>query len=269
MSASTPTIAVRQPSVGAGFRPALRIIRKLFSFCPYSILISLALLSPLFAQAPAPRCDWHSFERMVRDGTLSDQEGEKAVAEWARRLEKEYPPGQFGSVLFFPLQGYSVKDVGGKNGDGYKPAGYRFLDGNRHLGHPAQDIFVRDRDQDGLGDLTGSPVDVLALADGVVLAAFTEWDQAGPFSEIRGGNYVWIYHPALKLLSYSAHLQKVFVVPGDKVQGGQPIATLGRSGTKASLPRSPTHLHFMLLFSATMEPVHAFPLLKSSIPSAR
>jgi len=238
-------------------------------FISFFLLLSLVLPSPALCQEPAPRCDWHSFERMVRDGTLSDQEGEKAVAEWARRLERECPQGQFGSVLFFPLKGYSVKDVGGKNGDGYKPAGYRFLDGNRHLGHPAQDIFIRDRDQDGMEDLTGSPVDVLAQADGVVLAAFTEWDKKEPFSEIRGGNYVWIYHPALKLLSYSAHLQKVFVVPGDKVRGGQPIGTLGRSGTKASLPRSPTHLHFMLLLSATMEPVNAFPLLKSSIPSAR
>ena len=238
-------------------------------FISFFLLLSLALLSPALCQAPAPHGDWHSFERMVRGGTLSDHEGEKAVAAWARRLEKEYPQGQFGKALFFPVKGYSVRDVGGKNGEGYKPAGYRFLDGNRHLGHPAQDIFIRDRDQDGLEDLTGSPVDVLALSDGVVLAVFTEWDQEGPFREIRGGNYVWIYHPAMKILSYSAHLQKVFVVPGDKVEGGQPIAVLGRSGTKASLPRSPTHLHFMLLWSATMEPMNAFPLLKSSIPSAR
>jgi len=269
LSGFAPTIAARQPYRGADFGPALRIIRKLFSFFPYSILISLALFSAAFCQAPPPHGDWQSFERMVRDGTLSQREGEKAVAAWARRLEKEYPPGPFGKALFFPLKGYTIKDVGGKNGEGYQPEGYRFLDGNKHRGHPAQDIFIRDRDQDGLEDLTASPVEVLALADGVVLAAFAEWDPEGPFREIRGGNYVWIYHPALKLLSYSAHLQEVFVVPTDRVQGGRPMATLGRSGTKASLPRSPTHLHFMLVLSATMEPVNAFPFLKSSIPSPR
>ena len=235
----------------------------------FVLLLSLTLPSPALCQAPAPHGAWHSFEGGVRDGTLSDHEAGKAVAAWALRLEKEYPHDQFGKSLFFPLKGYFVRDVGGKNGDGYKPAGYRFLDGNRHLGHPAQDIFIRDRDQDGLEDLTGRPVEVVALADGVVLSAFTDWDKEGPFREIRGGNYVWIYHPAMKVLSYSAHLQKVFVVPEDKVEGGQPIATLGRSGTKASLARSPTHLHFMLLFSTTMEPVNAFPLLERSIPSAR
>jgi murein DD-endopeptidase MepM/ murein hydrolase activator NlpD len=244
--------------VGAGFTPAL---------ISFFILLNLALLSPVLSQAPTPNSDWQSFERMVRDGNISHQDGKKAVAEWADRLERDFPQGQFGKVIFFPLKGYSIKDVGGKNGHGYKPKGYRFLDGNRHQGHPAQDIFVRDRDQDGLDDLTRRPVDVMALAEGVVLSTFSEWKRECPSWEIRGGNYVWIYHPALKVLSYYAHLGKIFVRPENRVQGGQAIATLGRSGKNAFLPRSPTHLHFMVLSSRNMEPMNAFPLLKSSIPN--
>jgi murein DD-endopeptidase MepM/ murein hydrolase activator NlpD len=245
----------KRKSVGAGFTPAL-----------VSFFISLQLFLPClaFSQAPRSNTDWQSFERRVRDGNLSFQDGEKAIAEWADRLETELPQGPFRKEISFPLKGYSTKDVGGKNGNGYKPQGYRFLDGNRHEGHPAQDIFVRDRDQDGLDDLTGKPVEVLALAEGVVLSTFSDWTKTDLSREIRGGNYVWIYHPALRAFSYYAHLEKVFVRPGNKVQRGETIATLGRSGKNASLPRSPTHLHLMILSSRNMEPVNPFPLLKSS-----
>jgi len=246
----------KRKSVGAGFTPAL-----------ISFFISLHLFLPClaFSQSLQPSSDWQDFERMVRDGNISYRDGEKAIADWADRLEREFPQDQFQkNISFFPLKGYSLKDVGGKNGDGYKPEGYRFLDGNRHQGHPAQDIFVRDRDQDGLDDPTGKPVEVLALAEGVVLSTFSDWKKTDLSREIRGGNYVWIYHPALKAISYYAHLEKIFVRTRDKVQGAEAIATLGRSGRNASLSRSPTHLHLMILSSRNMEPMNAFPLLKSS-----
>lgn len=248
----------KRKSLGAGSTPAL-----------ISFFISLHLFLPCltFSQAPRSNTDWQSFERGVRDGTLSYRDGEQTVAEWADRLEIEFPQGQFKRDISFPLKGYSIKDAGGKSGDGYKPEGYRFLDGNRHQGHPAQDIFVRDRDQDRMDDLTGRPVEVLALAGGIVLSTFSDWNKTDLSREIRGGNYVWIYHPALKAFSYYAHLEKVFVRPGDKVRGGSEIATLGRSGKNAALPRSPTHLHLMILCSRNMHPMNPYPLLKSTRPS--
>jgi murein DD-endopeptidase MepM/ murein hydrolase activator NlpD len=230
----------------------------------FFLILTLAFLSPAVSQTPHLRADWQAFERKVRDGAISFQEGEKALAEWAEKLEREFPHAQFQKDTFFPLKGYSTKDVGGKNGDGYKPEGYRFLDGNRHRGHPAQDVFVRDRDQDGIDDLTAKPVEVLALAEGIVLSTFPDWKKTDQSCGIRGGNYVWICHPALKALSYYAHLEKVFVRPGDRVQGGETIATLGRSGKNAWLPRSPTHLHLMILSLGTMSPLNPFPLLQSS-----
>jgi len=221
-------------------------------------------LSPVLPEVPPSHAGWQDFERKVRDGALSRPAGERLIAEWAARLEKEFSPAQFKKNAFFPLMGYSLRDVGGKNGDGYKPEGYRFLDGNRHRGHPAQDIFIKDRDQDGIDDLTAKPVDVLALAEGIVLSTFSDWKEADQSREIRGGNYVWIYHPALKAFSYYAHLENVFVRPGDRAQGGRKIATLARTGKNASLPRSPTHLHLMILSSTNMKPLNPFPLLRSS-----
>jgi len=115
-----------------------------------------------------------------------------------------------------------------------------------------------------MDDLTAKPVEVLALAEGIVLSTFSDWKRADQSREIRGGNYVWICHPALKALAYYAHLEKVFVQTGDRVQGGETIATLGRSGKSARLPRSPTHLHLMMLSFENMNPLDPFPLLQSS-----
>jgi len=115
-----------------------------------------------------------------------------------------------------------------------------------------------------MDDVTAKPVEVLALAEGIVLSTFSDWKKEDPSREIRGGNYVWICHPALKALSYYAHLEKIYVRTGDRVQGGETIATLGRSGKSAWLPRSPTHLHLMILSFEDMRPLDPFPLLRSS-----
>jgi len=204
---------------------------------------------------------WQQFERRVRDGEIGTAEGLAEIANWAEILEQSYPPERLDPRISFPLREYGLASIGGKNGEGYKPAGYEFLGGNRHKGHPAQDIFIRDRNQDGLDDRTGRPAEVLALADGVVLSTFTQWAPDERHRHIRGGNSVWVYHPALKVFSYYAHLHEIKVKLGDEVAGGAVIATLGRTGTNAHPPRSPTHLHFMLLRAKDMTPMDAYPLL--------
>ena len=203
---------------------------------------------------------WQQFERRVRDGEIGWTEGRARIAHWAEVLEQRYTSERFDRRIFFPLRGYGIRSIGGRNGEGYRPGGYEFLGGNRHKGHPAQDVFIRDRDQDGFDDSTGRSVEVLALADGVVLSTFAEWAPDELHRHIRGGNYVWIYHPGLTLFSYYAHLQDIRVGSGETVHGGAVIGTLGRTGTNAFPPRSPTHLHFMLLRAADMAPVDPYPM---------
>jgi murein DD-endopeptidase MepM/ murein hydrolase activator NlpD len=77
---------------------------------------------------------------------------------------------------------------------------------------------------------------------------------------------VWIYHPALRLLAYYAHLQDIAVSLGEQVAGGARIATLGRTGTRAYAERSPTHLHLMLLRAKDMTPVDPYPMLQIPAP---
>ena len=144
----------------------------------------------------------------------------------------------------FPLDGYGVESIGGRNGSGYQPTGYDWFDGRTSKGHPGHDLFIHDRDQDSVDDRTGRPVDVLSIAAGVVVAYSPDWD---PKSGLRGGRYVYVYSPDAGGIFYYAHTASVLVKPGDSVAAGQPIATVGRTGRNAAMARSPTHLHVMFL----------------------
>ena len=231
------------------------------------------LLWPILAAAPAladccPACDpvdgWQQFERRVKEDAVSPEQGRAEIACWAGQLEKRFPAPVFGGKIHFPVEGYGPKQIGGRQGEAYHAKSYEFVGERRRRGHPAQDIFVYDGNQDNLDDRTGRPVNILALADGVVLSTFCEWTpELSQHGNGRGGNYVWIYHPALKLFSYYAHLSEVQVGLGDRVGGGSVIATLGRTGTRAYAERSPTHLHLMLLRAVDMTPVNPYTLLRN------
>jgi len=209
---------------------------------------------------------WQRFERRVREEQVSDEDGLKEIRHWGGALKRAYPSERFDGRIFFPLRGYGPKHVGGKRGEGYRPSRYRFVGPHRRIGHPAQDIFVYDGNQDSLEDRTGNPVEVLALAEGIVVSTFSEWTQASqePGNGNRGGNYIWIYHPALRMFAYYAHLQDLKAALGERLAGGQVIATLGRTGTNAFAERSPTHLHLMLLQANDMTPVDSYPWLKKA-----
>jgi peptidoglycan LD-endopeptidase LytH len=144
----------------------------------------------------------------------------------------------------FPLRGYGPAAIGGTHGEGYVGKGFDLFDYKVRGSHPAQDIFINDRDQDHLDDRTNRPVDVLAMRTGLVLAVETDWQ---PGSAYRGGNWIWVYDPVLHGLWYYAHNHRVLVTPGQWVEGGQKISEMGRTGFNAYLPRSPTHLHLMYL----------------------
>jgi murein DD-endopeptidase MepM/ murein hydrolase activator NlpD len=193
---------------------------------------------------------YNTLNTKIRDGEITKTEALKEMKTLMPMLTQYYTSHggcwviKHQELLHFPLKGYDIKAIGGKNGSGYIAAGYDFFTGNKHGGHPAHDIFIRDANQDGLDDKTGKEVQVLSACEGVVVATETGWQ---PGSAQRGGNYIWIYSPTKDVLWYYAHNNKVFVKPGDMVYAGTPIATVGRTGANAAMKRSPTHLHFMTL----------------------
>ena len=203
---------------------------------------------------------FHELNTLIRDNQLDRKRATQQLDAWWKSIQEILPSKPEKQVKWpFPVKGYNLNAVGGKNGNGYLLQGYRYLDGNRHGGHPAHDIFIQDRNQDSKDDQTGLPVSVVSMFDGVVVSVESGWVKN---SELRGGNYVMIYHPEGGLLSYYAHLDSIFVRIGQSVRPGTELGTIGRSGKNAAKKRSPTHLHLMLLsYDKTkgLVPVNPYP----------
>lgn len=192
--------------------------------------------------------EFDELTRMVRDGRIGKPAAKERLTSLIAGMKDYYyrSGGQdhARAAWVFPVEGYAAKAIGGRGGSGYKPRGYDYLDGNRHKGHPSQDIFIRDRNHDSLDDRTGKPVRVLSMTGGIVVSVENRWR---PETSVRGGNYIWLYDPGHKALVYYAHNGEVMAHVGDLVMPGDVLATVGRTGTAAQQRRSPTHLHLMYL----------------------
>jgi murein DD-endopeptidase MepM/ murein hydrolase activator NlpD len=201
----------------------------------------------------------------VRDGKIARAEARDELSRLLPAIRDYYyrrGGADFDrSEWVFPLAGYTVQAIGNGQRHGYEPRGYDWFDGNRHKGHPAVDIFIRDRGHDERDERTGQPVPVLSLTGGIVVALETAWE---PGSELRGGKYLWIYDPATDTLVYYAHNRELAVGLGTIVKPGDRIATVGRTGFNAYKKRSPTHLHLTLLRvgRGTLVPEDPYPILR-------
>jgi murein DD-endopeptidase MepM/ murein hydrolase activator NlpD len=209
--------------------------------------------------------DFNSLNTKIRDGRISKQEAIKQIQILLPQIKK-YNNRNSGknidnTIFTFPVQGYSSRAIGGTNGSGYIASGYNYFDGNKHGGHPAHDIFITDKDQDCVDDISKKPVNVLSMTSGIVIATETTWDST---SNLRGGKYIWIYEPISNSFYYYAHNNKIFVKPGNIVNTGDTIATVGRTGLNAFKKRSPTHLHIMQLkvdSTYNLKPVNCYNTL--------
>ncbi len=192
--------------------------------------------------------DFDALNDKIRDGLIEKSEALKQLQQLLPELKKYfYEHGGLdveSKNWIFPVQGYSSNAIGGTNGSGFVTNGYDYFDGNKHRGHPAHDIFIYDKNQDCIDDVTKKPVNVLSMTSGIVIATETEWDRK---SSLRGGKYIWIYEPYSNSFFYYAHNNSILVKPLDIVTAGDTIATIGRTGLNAFKERSPTHLHIMQL----------------------
>jgi peptidoglycan LD-endopeptidase LytH len=230
-----------------------RILEPLIVALLTLIVILVCFPSPLLSQRD-PAYEWHLLYLNIRDRLIPKDEAKTKLIELEVLLKdasSQTLKSIDGGRLFFPLSGYTPDSIGGKRGSGYQAQGYDFFDGNQHKGHPGHDIFIRDRDQDGLDDATGRPVAVVSASPGIVVSANLNWE---PSSPVRGGNCIWVYDPTKSRYYYYAHLKEVFVALGQKVAGGDRLGTVGRTGANAYLRRSPTHLHFTVHHSKEGHP---------------
>jgi hypothetical protein len=209
----------------------------------FSGLIFLFITSAIPSHA-APWDDWNMLEKAIRDHVIGVNKARGEITRLDRELLGAYSGNSGQKAYHFPVRGYGPECIGGLKGSGYAPSGYDFYDGNRHGGHPAHDLFIRDRSRSGLDSRTGRPAEIVAFAGGVVVGLNPSWEYP---SVIRGGRYIWIFNPEENRFYYYAHLEKLLVALGDVVKAGDTIALLGRTGKNARPKRSPTHLHFMCL----------------------
>jgi peptidoglycan LD-endopeptidase LytH len=214
--------------------------------------ILFLILFQALSNSPDTVTEWIHFEKAVRDQTIGKAEAQKQFPPLYKELKELCKKHQFKqhAKWQFPVQGYGIKDMGS---DGFRPdirygsspiKGYNFYDGNKHGGHPAYDIFIRDRNQDSADDKTLKPVMVIAPVDLLIVSVEKEW---APNSEIRGGRYIWALDPLTDRIFYFAHLNEVRITAGVFCPAGSAIGTVGRSGKNAYPSRSETHLHFMVL----------------------
>jgi peptidoglycan LD-endopeptidase LytH len=216
------------------------------------MIAALVLSLWIMAGPPDPIEAWGQFIDSVRDQTIPKEEARNKFPILYRGLKGlcRTHPFQPVTAWAFPVQGYGIKDAGA---GGFRPGirygsspvkGYDFYDGDRHGGHPAYDLFIRDRNRDTLDDTSQKPVSIVAPVDLLILSAFRDW---GPGSEIRGGRYVWALDPLHDQIFYFAHLNEIHVNPGAFVKSGATLGTVGRTGKNAFPARSSTHLHMMVL----------------------
>nr|WP_294944052.1 M23 family metallopeptidase [uncultured Mucilaginibacter sp.] len=238
-----------------------------------SALIALHFTLSALAQTDTVKYkDFNTFNNEVLKGHVKKQEAQRVIGEFVHKIQSDYMVSNHTdgdkAQWIFPLQGYNYRAAGGTNGNGYNDKGFNYIDGNKHGAHPAHDIFITDKNQDCLDDRTQQPVSVLSIRAGIVIACTNEWE---PASNMRGGRYIWIYHPAttsaLGFFSYYAHNREIFVHPGENVRQGQKIAEVGRTGLNAYKKRSPTHLHFSTfkLMDNLPVPFNSFKQLKTAI----
>jgi murein DD-endopeptidase MepM/ murein hydrolase activator NlpD len=214
--------------------------------------------------ASQPSTKFNAFNTLIRDGRISKTAARAELPVKLTEIRTEYYQrgGRDFSVTdwVFPVAGYNAGAIEKRGNHGFVPGGYDFFSGNRHGGHPAYDIFIRDRNQDSRDDRSGNSVAVLSMTGGIVVALEKSWQQG---SGLRGGKYIWVYDPANNLLVYYAHNEELFVELGAIVKPGDLLATMGRSGFNAAKRRSPTHLHFSVLHlnSGTPVPVPVYQQL--------
>ena len=222
------------------------------------VSVASSQILPLTAPDATPYAFCQRFNTLyveIREQTIAPDSARAAFSQVMQGLRSRYQPnanfpdtstvgGRTRTAMAFPLRGYASGAIGGSHGEGYRGNGFDLFDYKVRGSHPAQDIFIRDQNQDCIDDRTGAPVDVLAMGEGLVLAVETGWT---PGQEYRGGNWIWVYDPVRDGLFYYAHNNVVNVAMGDWVQAGQKLGEVGRTGLNAYKARSPTHLHLMYL----------------------
>lgn len=204
-----------------------------------TLIIFFTIQFCLFSQSIFQR--WHQTDILIRDRKIEKDAAIDSIKYFVTQAVNEYKAINSLNTLkddwVFPLIDWTQVSYR-TGGQDYKDKRFDYFQGGEYKDHPAHDIFILDKDSNGVEDSLGKKVTAVSMVNGVVISLLKGW-KAGDF--LRSGNYVKIFDPESQAIFYYSHLDSVFVNVGDFVKAGGPVAYIGRTGRKAF--RGKTHLH--------------------------
>lgn len=207
----------------------------------FSASVFLASENFLFSQEQSIFMRWDKTDQLIRDRKIDADDARDSIALYVPLAVKEFNSKKIQGTArqdwVFPMSGWTTVTyrAGGKD---YKDEAFDYFQGGEFRGHPAHDIFISDKDSNGVEDSTGQKVFADAMVTGIVLSKYSGWFKGDYF---RSGNYVKLFDPVSEGIFYYSHLDSVFVEPGQVVKAGEPIGYVGRTGRKAI--KGKTHIH--------------------------
>ncbi len=219
-------------------------------------IISLAFLSSMAALSQDSNLfeRWNKTDLLIMDVKIPKEDAVDSIDKYVKLANKffrttglKYTPRD---KWVFPMKGWtsvSYRSGGNDYGDVY----FDYFQGGESHNHPAHDIFILDKDSNGVEDSTGKKVEALSMVNGIVFTIFADW-KPGDFG--RGGNYIKIYDPESEAMFYYSHLDSIFVKVGQVVKAGDPVAFVGRTGRKAIGGRTHLHIAFYPINNGYPEP---------------
>lgn len=197
---------------------------------------------------------WDKTDKLIMDAKIAKDAAIDSTAKYAKLAnaycEKIKLKPTERDRWIFPMKGWTIvtyRSEGKDYGDIY----FDYFQGGESHNHPAHDIFILDKDSNGIEDMTGKKVEALSMVNGVVFTVLSDWKN-GDFG--RGGNYIKIYDPETEAMFYYSHLDSVFVKPGDVVKAGDAIGYVGRTGRKAIKGKTHLHIAFYPIYNGYPEP---------------
>src|SRR3990170_4497420 len=205
-----------------------------------SIIILFFICNSSFSQQSIYQ-RWYKTDNLIRDINIDIDDAIDSIKLYVKLAQKELKQSGFVTTKkedwVYPITGWTWNSYR-QNGKDYRDSTFDYFQGGEYHGHPAHDIFILDKDSNGVEDSTGKKVTAVSIVNGVVISIYNKWK---PGNLLRSGNYVKIYDPETNAIFYYSHLDTVFVKVGNKVKAGDAVAFVGRTGRKAF--RGKTHLH--------------------------
>ena len=132
---------------------------------------------------------WQKTDDMIRDAKIEKDAAIDSIRNYVK-LGVEFcrsagVPFTKRENWIFPEAGWTKVEFR-TNGKDYKDSAFDYFQGAEFHGHPAHDIFILDNDSNGIEDITGKPVDAVAMVNGVIISTYTSWR---PDNIMRSGNY--------------------------------------------------------------------------------